>query len=56
MQIFNIEETGVSVVHKVGKVVAEVGRRVWTITSGERGKTHTVVIAYQPVDLSYLLV
>ena len=43
MQIFNIDETGVSVVHKVGKVVAEVGRRVWSITSGERGKTHTVV-------------
>ena len=43
MQIFNIDETGVSVVHKVGKVVAEVGRKVWSITSGERGKTHTVV-------------
>ena len=35
--------TGVSVVHKVGKVVAEVGPKVWSITSGERGKTHTVV-------------
>ena len=43
MQILNINETGVSVVHKVGKDVAEVGRRVWSITSGERGKTHTVV-------------
>ena len=41
MQIFNIDETGVSVVHKVGKVVAEVGRRVRSITSGEREKTHT---------------
>lgn len=43
MQIFNIDETGVSVVHKPGKVVAEVGRRVWSLTSAERGKTHTVV-------------
>ena len=29
MQIFNIDETGVSVVHKLVKVVAEVGQRVW---------------------------
>ena len=43
MQIFNIDETIVSDVHKVDKVVAEVGRRVWSITSGKRGKTHTVV-------------
>ena len=43
MQIFNIDETGVSVVHKLGKVVAEVGQRVWSLTSVERGKTHTVV-------------
>jgi len=28
MQIFNIDKTGVSVVHKLGKVVAEVGQRV----------------------------
>ena len=43
MQVFNTDETGVSIVHKVGKVVAEVGRRVWSVTSAERGKTHTVV-------------
>ena len=42
MEIFNIDETGVSVAHKPGKVVAEVGRRVWSITSAERGKNHTV--------------
>ena len=28
MLIYNMDETGVSVVHKVGKVVAEVGRRM----------------------------
>ena len=43
MQIFNIDKTGVSVVHKPGKVIAEVGRRVSSITSAERGENHTVV-------------
>ena len=44
MQIYNCYETGVSVVHKPGKVVAELGRRnVYAITSAERGKTHTVL-------------
>ena len=45
MLIYNVDETGVSVVHKVnGKVVAEVGRKmVWSLTSGEKGRTHAVV-------------
>ena len=44
MQVYNCDETGVSVVHKPGKVVAELGRRnVYAITSGEKGKTHTVL-------------
>ena len=44
MQIFNADETGVSVVHKQGKVLAQLGRRhVSTITSAEKGKTHTVL-------------
>jgi hypothetical protein len=44
MQIFNVDETGISVVHKPGKVLTELGRRnVWEVTSAERGKTHTVV-------------
>ena len=43
IQIFNVDKTGVSVVHKVGKIVAEVGQRVWSLTSGERGKNHTVI-------------
>lgn len=44
MQIYNMDETGVSVVHKPGKVVTEVGcRNVWAITSGEKGKTHTIL-------------
>jgi hypothetical protein len=39
-----MDETGVTVVHKAGKVVTEVGRRnVWAITSGEKGKTHTIL-------------
>ena len=37
-------ETGVSIVHKPGKVIAELGHRnVYAITSAERGKTHTIV-------------
>ena len=44
MLIFNVDETGVSVVHKPGKVVAELGRHnVYSITSAERGKMHTVL-------------
>lgn len=44
MQIFNMDETGLSIVHKPGRVVAQLGQRnVWAITSAERGKTHTVL-------------
>ena len=43
-QIYNADETGISIVHKPGKVVAELGRRnVYAITSAARGKTHTVL-------------
>ena len=38
MEIFNFDETGISIVHKPGKVVTEVGRiSVWSVSSGERG-------------------
>ena len=44
MNIFNMDETGVTIVHKGGKVVTEIGRRnVWAITAGEKGKTHTIL-------------
>ena len=44
MQIFNVDETGISIVQKPGKVVTQLGRKhVWSITSAEKGKTHTVV-------------
>ena len=44
MQIYNCDETGVSVVHKPGRVVAEMGRhKVYAVTSGEKGKTHTIL-------------
>ena len=42
--MFNMEKTGLSIVHKPGRVVAEFGRRnVWAITSAEKGRTHTVL-------------
>jgi len=44
MQIYNCDETGISVVHKPGKVVVEMGCYKVSITSAERGKTHTVLI------------
>ena len=44
MNIFNMDETGVTIVHKGGKVVTEIGRRnVWAITAGAKGKTHTTL-------------
>ena len=44
MQVYNADETGMSVVHKMGKVLAHIGRRhVYSIASGEKGKTHTVL-------------
>ena len=43
MQIFNVEETGISVVHKTEKVITQIGcKNVWSITSAEKGKhTHS---------------
>ena len=43
-QIFNADETGVTIVHKPSKVVAHVGRHnVPSLTSADKGKTHTVL-------------
>jgi len=46
MQIFNADETGISKVHKpCMKVLAKRGQKmVWFLTSGERGRTHTVLV------------
>ena len=42
MQIYNMDECGISVVHTPGKIVTELGRKtVWAISSAEKGKTHT---------------
>jgi len=44
MQIFNVDETGISIVHKPGRVVTKLGKKnVWGVTSAEKGKTHTIV-------------
>ena len=41
MMIYNMDETGLSIVHRV---IAELGRRnVWAITSAEKGRTHTIL-------------
>lgn len=44
MQIFNCDETGVTIVFKPNKVVAELGKRhVYALSASEKGKTHTVL-------------
>ena len=44
MLVYNVDETGISIVHKQGKVLAQLGQHhVYSITSAEKGKTHTVV-------------
>ena len=44
MNIYNMDETGTTIVHKGGKVVTEIGRKnVWSITSAEKGKIHTIL-------------
>ena len=44
MQIYNMDECGISVVHTPGKVVTELGRKnVWAISSAEKGKNHTLL-------------
>ena len=43
-RIFNVDETGLSVVQRPGKIVAKKGQKqVGKITSAERGKNHTAV-------------
>ena len=43
-QIFNVDETGVTIVHKPSKVVAQIGRRnVPSLTSADKGKTHSIL-------------
>ena len=43
-QIFNADETGVTIVHKPSKVIAHIGRHnVPSLTSVDKGKTHTVL-------------
>ena len=43
IQVYNVDEIGITVVHKPGKVFSAVGRKR-VLTSGEKGKTHTVVV------------
>jgi len=46
MQIWNVDETGISTVQKPGKVIATKGAKlVGRITSGERGQTVTTMCA-----------
>ena len=45
MQMYNCDKSGVTIVFKPNKVVAELGKRnVYAISAAERGKTHTVLL------------
>ena len=44
MNVYNVDESGVTIVHRPGRVVAELGRQnVYAVTSAERGNTHTIL-------------
>ena len=44
MNVYNADKTGVTIVHRSGKVNAELGQRhLYSITSAERGRIHTVL-------------
>ena len=57
MQVYNVDKTGITVVHKPGKVFSAVGRKhVYSLTSDEKGKMHTVVVCVcQQVGMQSLL-
>ena len=45
-RIWNMDETGISVVHKPGKIIATKGaKQVSKITCREKGKTITIICA-----------
>ncbi|XP_047137645.1 uncharacterized protein LOC124814180 [Hydra vulgaris] len=49
-QIYNCDESGLTCVHKPLKVIAHKGQRVVSsVTSGERGQTTTVILAFNCV-------
>ena len=44
MLIYNVDETGITVVTKPTGVVTQVGRKaVYSIAAAEKGKTHTIM-------------
>ena len=60
MQIYNIDECGVSIVHKGGKVITDIGRKnVWAISSGRIAiavlywkRSSSATVALSPVSPS----
>ena len=55
MQIYNVDEVGITIAHKPGKVIAELGRKyVWSVTSAEKEKIILLLLAFQLLDLHSL--
>lgn len=54
MQIYNCDETGVTIVFKPGKVMAELWRRnVYAVSAAEKGQTHTILFVFLLVAFLY---
>ena len=52
-QIYNCDETGVTIVFKNGKVVVELGRRnIYAVSAAEKGWTHTILSCISASGLS----
>lgn len=46
MLVYNVDKTGINIVRKPGHVFTEVGRcKVWSLTSGGKGVTHSYMCA-----------
>lgn len=59
MQVYNADETGVTIVHKPGRIIAELGRQhVYIVTSAEKGLVALTQFfpAFQPLVSCYHLV
>ena len=53
MQIYNCDETGVTIAFKPHKVVAEIGcRNVYAVSAAERGEMHTILSCMSASSLS----
>ena len=52
MQIFNCDETGVTIVFKPNKVVTKLGKKhMYAVSAAEQGKTHMILSCVSAIGL-----